>query len=351
MIPEDFFDTEGTRALLVKLRCLACSKRFSRKFEWAMVSPDDALRSEDWDGILLSDVVTCPQCRVVDEYSIEPESKAGLSLRILVHATEDGRPYRVAMGSSRLWDGTIVRRPTQALEHLRTLTTTHPRSAQAFRCLGNACSRWRQNDEALAAWRRACELDDQEIDAALSLAGHLLKPLEDHVEGFFYLRRAIAAIPSAVRAHTVSGDIVQAAFRLLAAFVEHCEDDIALMAAWSSDDYRDEPVVTMSAVDLRKVRDFERLAELARAGHFVALGLTPDLPDEDETTNLERLLANSAPHEIEPRRFEEVFPHAARRIRPASPVSRKSPRRNAPCPCGSDRKFKRCCGRPRGSPA
>jgi hypothetical protein len=96
------------------------------------------------------------------------------------------------------------------------------------------------------------------------------------------------------------------------------------------------------------VRDFERLADLVEAGHFIALGLTPDPPDDDETTHLERLLANDAPHEITPRRFEQVFPHAARHRQSSSPVSGKPAGRNAPCPCGSGLKYKRCCADTRG---
>jgi hypothetical protein len=344
MLPEEFFETDASPPLIVKLRCAACSRRFSRKFQWAMVSPDYAHGSADWDGILLSHVVNCSKCGAIDEYTVESESKVGLAARILMH-THRGKPDRVAMGVSQLWDGTIVHRPTQALAHLRLLTETHPQSAQAFRCLGNACSRWQRIDDALAAWRRACELDDNEIDAALNLANHFLGPHENPAEGFFYLRRAIAVIPAAVRAGTVSGDVVRGVFRLLSSVLAHCDDDIALMAAWSSDEYRNEPIVTMSAVDLRKVPDLERLADLAAAGHFIALGLTPDLPDEDETTNLERLLANSRAYEIERRRSQDVIVHSARHLQSSSPASKRGAGRNAPCTCGSGRKYKRCCGR------
>jgi hypothetical protein len=345
MLPEDFFDTDASPPIIVRLSCNGCKNTFSRKFAWAMVSPDHAVRSADWDGILLSDVVTCPECGAVDAYAIAPESVFGLTARILGPPTDSGKPDRVALGASRLWDGTIVHRPTHALAHVRWLTETHPRSAQAFRCLGNACSRWRRMEEAVAAWRRSCELDTNEIDAAFQLANHLLVPVETHAEGFFYLRRAIAAIPSAAKAATVPADIIRGVFRLLSFVAQHSEDDIALMAAWPSGEYRNEPAITMSAVDLRKVHDFERLADLAAAGHFITLGLAPDLPDEDETTHLERLVANSPPHEPVPQRLEDVFRHTARHLRSSSTAPDRRTGRNAPCPCGSGRKYKRCCGR------
>jgi len=50
MLPEEFFETDASPPLIVKLRCEGCSKRFSRKFEWAMVSPDPAHGSADWDA-------------------------------------------------------------------------------------------------------------------------------------------------------------------------------------------------------------------------------------------------------------------------------------------------------------
>jgi hypothetical protein len=50
--------------------------------------------------------------------------------------------------------------------------------------------------------------------ASRSKSGTFLEPHENPAEGFFYLRRAIAGIPSAVRAGAVSGDIVRGACRL-----------------------------------------------------------------------------------------------------------------------------------------
>ena len=41
------------------------------------VSPEHALEQGEWDGVLLSDIVQCPRCGVVDEYAIAESSTLG----------------------------------------------------------------------------------------------------------------------------------------------------------------------------------------------------------------------------------------------------------------------------------
>jgi len=72
-----------------------------------------------------------------------------------------------------------------------------------------------------------------------------------------------------------------------------------------------------------RVQTEERLHEVAsvcaeRGWYFVA-GLEPDEPED--TSDLDRLLSGSGPVRAE-----------------------KKPGRNDPCPCGSGKKYKKCCG-------
>jgi hypothetical protein len=338
--PEQLFDEADDDPLVLELRCERCSKGFRREFRWACVSAEHALEKRGWDGILLSDVVQCPRCGAEDEYEISGMSKLTLTLRLIVSSQEADRRGRVFAGTSKLWDGTITQRPSQALARLRVLAAENPDSAKAFRCLGNACHRWDRPDEAVASWRKACQLDDGEVDAAFSLANVLLGPGDRFAEGFYYLRRAISAIPQAIRSGGVAPDVARGAIRLLQLTVQRAADPIALMAAWPSGKKDRDPVVTMSAVDLKKIQSFERLADLVSAGFFIALGLTPELPD-DEPTILQRLLTAGS---------SRYAASADREIRssPSQPKPRKVPAavgRNSPCPCGSGKKYKRCCAR------
>ena len=73
-----------------------------------------------------------------------------------------------------------------------------------------------------------------------------------------------------------------------------------------------------------RVRTEERMSEIASIfeehGWIFIMGIEPDMPED--ISDLEKLLSQEAP------KTEE-----------------KKPGRNDPCPCGSGRKYKKCCGR------
>jgi hypothetical protein len=95
------------------------------------VHPDiEACRAEGWDGVSLSRVVRCERCGAIDAYAFAGESYLTLTARMLASST-GGPPGRVLIAESRLWDGTQVRRPSQALARLRELAKEHKTSADS----------------------------------------------------------------------------------------------------------------------------------------------------------------------------------------------------------------------------
>lgn len=108
----------------------------------------------------------------------------------------------------------------------------------------------------------------------------------------------------------------------------HSDGPAALEAVWRDGSLGDEPIVRMSAFDLRKVADWERLAAFLASANLLALRLTADVPSE-EHTQLDSLLRDETSLDFTP----------------SQPFVRASPKvgRNDPCPCGSRKKFKRCC--------
>jgi uncharacterized protein len=83
---------------------------------------------------------------------------------------------------------------------------------------------------------------------------------------------------------------------------------------------------------------------------LVAGELDPAFPAEllsaGKTEELESLMAAGAGRAY--RHFSQQRRAAARASRDARTVQRVAPKvgRNDPCPCGSGKKFKQCCGRP-----
>ena len=148
-------------------------------------------------------------------------------------------------------------------------------------------------EEAEEAWRKAIAVDPIEFEAAYSLAK--LHFDDDRIgPGFAFLRTAIERLPRAKGMtpefrNNVGGAIVHD----LRSVLDCTNEPLALMAAWSGGEQAGKALVRMSSVDLRKVRNWDRLAEFIVGSDVRALSLTPDLPT-DEVTQLEDLLYGAA---------------------------------------------------------
>ena len=369
--PEELIDRSAEPPLAIDLTCNRCGRAQSGSFDWACVDPNHDPKRLDWDGVSLSRSLICADCGVVDDYTLDPKSWLELLGRALgVVKEEDGsagrrarRPGRVLVGRSLLWDGTIVHRPSQALARLRELAAERPLCAEAHRRLGNGCERFGFMEDAVAEWERAVELDPHEIEAQYSLALHWLGPGLRARDGFAALCSALAALPKALAARPELHPWCHAIVRLLRDVVAQTTEPLALKAVWrtgtsKASALRPPPVgrrshpppmngqvvVTMSEVDLRKVPDFERLAEFVARPTLLGLTVSNALP-EGEPTILQRILAGSSEEECSSDGWEK----AERPKRSTSPPPRRraptAVGRNEPCPCHSGKKFKRCCGR------
>lgn len=324
--PEDLLSDSAASDLVLTLRCTACGHSSKERFSWACVHPEaEECRAQGWDGVSLSRIFHCAKCSAVDTYELIRDSYLKLTAGVL-GAAANAPGGRVFLAEMKLWDGTQVRRPSQALGRLRELAAQQPSSAEAHRRLGNGCERFDRPEEAIAAWRRAVELDTNDLDSLNSLAAILLP--ED--EGFTFLLRAVRTIPTA---RSMDPDIRHAAVRGTFDLVrELAEDDqpLALMAAWSGRGGGKQPTVHMSSVDLRDMLEvWGNLVEFAASPAVVSLALTNELP-EIEGTQLEDLL------------LEGGVPAASAQRPPV--VAAPKVGRNEMCPCGSGKKFKRCCG-------
>jgi hypothetical protein len=105
------------------------------------------------------------------------------------------------------------------------------------------------------------------------------------------------------------------------------DEPLALMASWPGRQSGKEATVYVSSVDLRRLDDWDGLEEFLGGTEVLTATLTSDLP-EDEVTRLQAKLEGR----------QRPGP-------PGVPLVRVEPRvgRNDPCPCGSGKKYKRCC--------
>lgn len=332
MFPEEMIDDDGA-LLRLELRCTGCGHKRRDSFRWACVDP--AVTSQDgWDGVVLSHVVVCKRCGAVDEYELTATARihltGGVLRRMVGESTE-----RVIYASNTLFDGTQVRRASQAIAHLRALADREPNNAEVHRRLGNTLERFGEPDAAVEHWHKAVELDDDDFEATYSLALALWDDPERQADAFGYLRDAFRKFPRARREDpnvARFGDPLVLALRQV---VRQLDEPFALAASWQSGSLRGKPVVHVSSIDVRDIEDFRRLGEFIVRDDVLMLDFVAELPT-DEVTQLAVELGASGDVGFEPAPMLSV----------SSVPVRRGPKvgRNQPCPCGSGRKYKRCCG-------
>lgn len=336
--PEDLIGA-SREPLEVEVRCARCAVEARVRVPWVTIDPRVRRGAEaGWDGVALATIFTCAGCGAVDAYEVCEESYQRLILE-----KDSGAGSRVIAGITKLWDGTVARRPAEALVILRALTETRPNSAEAWRRLGNFCERYELRDESLAAWRKAVEIDADEFEAAYSVAAELFASTTEEIsqETARYLRLAIQrfantrACPPERRA-----DFAEALAEHLFDLADAADGPIVLLASWAGSESKSEAFVNVSSAELQRLVRRDTLHRFLAREDLFALDVVESRQSEDRT-NLELLLGAS--DENEARAIAQYLREAAA---PKAPV-RAAPRpgRNDPCPCGSSKKYKKCHGR------
>ncbi len=315
--------------LRLPLRCTDCGHTSTHDIDRVYVSGEVIAASKNggedpsWDGFLLARVVVCEGCDAEDRYALTPEAHLRL-MGVTLRATFDVGPGddRVVMGQVMLHDGTEVNRPTQAIEHLRAQAEARPDDGAGWRRLGNIQARFDLRAGAVQAWRRAAA-DPREAEGAYSLSA----ALEDagDPEAVRWACTALERLPDATLTVELRREI---AFRLcdqLRVVVPYLHPPVALMAVWPGASHGGRQTVHASGADLRYIHDWAFLAELIGDGTFLSLSFTESDGDYEDSQLLQLLRGG-------------VRPPRAPLVRPGAKVGR-----NAPCPCGSGRKHKRCC--------
>lgn len=326
--------------LAVELRCVHCSTVETVRVAWATIDPRVILsKDREWDGVALSQIITCASCGAVDEYEVSEDSYLLLALE----AKQKGG--RVTFGITRLSDGTEVRRPAAALAHLRAATVAQPTNPEAWRRLGDACERYHLKEESMAAWRKAVEVGPTEFEAAHSLT---LQLFHDVAAGAATPSEAAQSLAVTVQRFTKPNayppekrpGFAASLAKLLFHLADNVDNPVVLMASWNEGERDGEPIVSMSSAEIGRLTRRDTLAPFLAQGTLITLVLLLKR-FSDEPTNLERLL--------------DARDEAARRALTAGllqrsvPISQvrapKLPGRNDPCPCASGLKYKKCHGR------
>jgi len=257
----------------VQLKCRRCGRAGKHEAPWALIHADQEESARDgWDGVLVGREYAC-RCGAVDDYDIDALSK----LSLLALAPHDrGRPddEGIHLGEAHLWDGTIVRRPAQAIAVLRKHVTESPTSGPAWRRLGNALNRYGREADARDAWQAALDVDPAEAEAAAAL-------LQGCEPGSDEARRALDVLLQRFPIATVKGD-ARTGIAALIGFhlrgIAASGEALALALSWESP--HAPGGVASSSVDLRYVAQWEALEAFLERMLVRGLRLTPDVPAE-----------------------------------------------------------------------
>jgi hypothetical protein len=333
--PEDLVG-QTKAPLELDVRCAPCGAEARVRVPWVTLDPRAQRGVEaGWDGVALGAIFTCAACGAVDAY----EATEASYVELVREKSRGGT--RVIEGLTRLWDGTLVWRPSLALAHLRGLTAAHPESAQAWRRLGNACERYELRDEALEAWRRAASASDDEFEGAYSAAAELIRIETGEMsrEAARLLRLAVQrfASPNACLPHQRLAFAEGLAHHLfvLADAVVH---PIVLLASWQGGRRGDKAFANLSSAELGRLQRGDTLGPFLAREDLLALDVV-DKRQSEEQTMLEALLEAGSEQEA------QSVERALRGVGSEPLRAAVRPGRNEPCPCGSGKKYKKCHGR------
>ncbi len=329
----------------VHVRCISCGRRSAHEVERVYVDPwaREEGTSERESEIIPARIITCKYCGAVDQYELPIEE----NLHVMVHlvgllageapSTDDGP---MVVGQLRLWDGTVVERPSAALDYLRRQAERDPRDGAGWRRVGNLLEKFGEPKQAEDAWRKAVRADKREVLAAFSLAELLWE--SEPEEAIAIGCKAVCRLPNATLQARDRRALAAQLVEMLRAFVAEAQVPLSLMAAWTGGVFGERVALNVSTVDLRRVKRWERLAELLGHDAFEQVSLSQDIP-QDPPTLLEELINES--RSLPRRATREAAPSEGSAAERALLRSEGGPGRNDPCPCASGRKYKHCCGR------
>ncbi len=319
--PQEFPPFEGQ----VALRCQACGKTAKYAVGRIFVDPQQ-LRASDSQKPKYEDMVSftgyfhCRRCGAGGPWEFPPRTVMQLQL-LMVLATQKPAAADVHFSRVQLFDGTFIRTATEGEAHLQKLIEANPNDYFLWSRLGNLYEQAEEDERAFDAFSRAVKLNPQDVESHYSLGCYLAerKQLVQAAEHFTQVLRHCRTTPC--RQPGLLEAMVRETLERLWQLHLESKGTIVFLPIFEPPPLPEGETgprqVVVKELDLGDERTWKALTTMYLTGRFP--GVTP---------------ARAAPVPL------PLPPH-----RPAmGPPDRVG--RNQPCPCGSGKKFKKCCGRP-----
>lgn len=317
----------------LSLVCAACGASGKYNVGTVMLDPKIA-RSPDRntmdEAVGFTGYFRCRKCDAGGPWELTPATSVRV-MAMTMMAMEGGEDVPLFLGCTGTFDKHTFRYATEGEAHLKGLIEREPDRAFLWVRLGNLYSHAEADELAKTAYQRAIELDPTDIEAHFMLGQVFIetnRPLESvpHFHAVLTHARDVIQVKKELRRNLVRGAIES----LLEAHAES-NGQFDLLPTMDPDEMKkgrsDEPVVI-------EIREFD-------------LGSDEGLDDLRDVFLGERRRSLRDPLS---RRMKRLA--AAPDDDLAAPIRREelAVPRNAPCPCGSGHKYKKCCGRSSGGP-
>lgn len=268
----------------------------------------------------------CRGCDAGGPWRLDDSAKMQILAVLVLDSVSDEADRGVYVGEMRTFDGRRSRYPTEGEAHIKELIEREPERAFLWVRLGNVYKHGDRAEWAEQAYRRAIELAPEEPEAYVCLA--------DSLRGRGRMKAAVPYWQAALKhvrtaTHLPREERLQYVEAAISWLLENPED---FNAAFKS-----------------LVEDSQQQAPPRPAGEPLIVDVRSwDLDDPEDFEDVCRLFLGEPARPRRPKPVKDLVPPALCElplIEPLPEGGSSGASRNAPCPCGSGRKYKKCCGR------
>lgn len=323
------------RPFTLPLRCTACGRTYHYALHRVFIDPKQP------SEVVVGQIVQCKGCGSIETYEQTAATRLTLTaevlrLRLLAYRGEAQTGQRAQPPESPL----ILQKPQimaagrrfntlgEAYGFLKTELDKHPESGELHRRLGLVLKNGARPDLALPYLLKAIALAPDDAEAYYNIVEMLIGQ-ERYGEAIPPLKTLIRLCREGAIGEQLRRDLFGGLLEQVMVVEQKTRHRFALFPLQAAGETAPGPAtVYLTSLDLSNPREFERAYQL-----FVT-GALPEAPRKGPFQSLwQALSGDEAPPD------EEAF---------VPPQPLRVPRRvgrNEPCPCGSGKKYKRCCGR------
>jgi tetratricopeptide (TPR) repeat protein len=281
-------------------------------------------------NLLIRDIIQCKGCGSIETYEITAQAQLGFTAELLrLAAVREIQPEKALdffdtplKLIQRVHMKTLDRKAkniSEAYHLIKGEIEKHPSDADLQRRMGNLLRNGGRPDLALPYYLEALRLNPNDAESCYCIADILIEQ-KQYKEAISYLARLVPLC----RESKMDDDLRRDMFAALldqAYIVEketgHKVEVFRLAKPEETEQAKEPLAIAVQSFDLSNQEDFEWLYYTFRHGQ------APQQPVKPGIT-------------LKTTRANEVK---------QTPIIRKKIGRNDPCPCGSGKKYKKCCGR------